>query len=377
MGATYRVTLSDVNGTPLVDVPFTSLKYSRVTNDVSTLIMELPSTFNTQLIRIPDGRVEVWRKIDGGREYLDTETTWLIKKLGFKRNAQGLVTTIVEADTPLSIFREPGRIASGYAGSAQVTFANGPADSAIKGVAIYNIGVLALLSRQLVNYISIQPDTLQAASTGGKAFAWRDCLKVMQEMAQASTANGVYCAFDIVAPTPNTLEFRTYVGQRGVDHRFPGGNNPVLLSPDMGNLGETDMRFDYRDMASVVVIGGAGQGTARVVTSQQDTTLQALSPFSYREKFIENTQTADVTKLYSDAYAALRASRPRITFTGKILDTHDTQYGVHWGWGDYVTAQDFGRSFDCRIEAVTVTVKPGADDYETVEAWLRSEVYVA
>jgi hypothetical protein len=94
MGATYRVTLSDVNGTPLVDVPFTSLKYSRVTNDVSTLVMELPSTFNTQLIRIPDGRVEVWRKIDGGREYLDTETTWLIKKLGFKRNAQGLVTTL-------------------------------------------------------------------------------------------------------------------------------------------------------------------------------------------------------------------------------------------------------------------------------------------
>jgi hypothetical protein len=104
------------------------------------------------------------------------------------------------------------------------------------------------------------------------------------------TAAGVYCAFDIVSPTTTTFELRTYVGQRGVDHRFPGGNNPVLLSPDMGNLGETDMRFDYRDMASVIVIGGAGQGTARVVTSQQDTTLQALSPFSAIARSLSRTR---------------------------------------------------------------------------------------
>ena len=117
MTASYSIYLCDPGGTRIADAGnFISLQYSRVVNDVSTLTLELPSTFNTQLIRIPDGRIEVWRRIDGGVEYLDTGITWLIKKLDFRRDAQGLVTIIVEADTPLSILREPGRIAYGFAG---------------------------------------------------------------------------------------------------------------------------------------------------------------------------------------------------------------------------------------------------------------------
>lgn len=376
MSTSYAIYLADPFGTRIADASnFLSLKYSRVVNDVSTLTLELPSNFNTQLIRIPDGRIEVWRRIDGGREYLDTEVTWLIKAMRFRRDEQGRISIIVEADTPLSILREPGRIAYGFAGTTAVTFGSGAADDHIKNVGYYNIGVLASSGRNISTYVSIQPSTAQASSVS-KAFAWRDCLKVCQELAQASTTTGIYCAFDIVAPTPTTFELRTYVGQRGVDHRFPGGNNPVLLSPDMGNLGETDMRFDYRDMASVVTIGGAGQGSARAIQDTSDATLKVLSPFSYRELFVENTQTADATALQNDAKAALRKARPRITFAGKIIETRDTKYGVHWAWGDYVTAQDFGRSFDCRIEAVTVSVNPG-NDYETIEAWLRSENYVA
>jgi hypothetical protein len=128
-------------------------------------------------------------------------------------------------------------------------------------------------------------------------------------------------------------------------------------------------------MVSYVYCGGAGQGINRAVSSARDLTLIGLSPFGQREKFIELTNTADTTTLSNEAEAELRAGRPRLSYTGKILDTPDTQYGVHWGWGDYVTVQDFGQSFDCRIEAITVSVTP-SQNYETIEAWLRSESYV-
>jgi len=376
MTTTYSVYLSDPFGIRIADASdFLSLQYSRVVNGIGQLTLELAGNFPQQYIRIPDGRIEVWRRIDGGREYLDTDTVWLIQKIRTHRDAKGTKTLIIEADTPLCIFREPGRVALGVAGSSPVTFTAAAADNQIKDVARNAITTASLSSALQRNnsVITIAPNTSQGASVA-KAFAFRECLTVMQEFAQASTTNGTYIAFDVVSQTPDTMTFQTFAQQRGVDHRFPGGNNPVFLSADFGNVGEANMALDYRDMASAVVTGGAGQGAQRVITRSQDLTLQGISPFGYREKFFEYTNTADTASLQAEGDAELRASRPRLTYSGKILDTNDTRYGVHWGWGDYVTVQDFGRSFDCRIEAITVTVRPG-DSYETVEAWLRSETY--
>jgi len=44
---------------------------------------------------------------------------------------------------------------------------------------------------------------------------------------------------------------------------------------------------------------------------------------------------------------------------------------VHWGWGDIVTAEYEGMSFDCHVEAVAVTID--ASGTEIVTGLLRSE----
>lgn len=363
--ATYSIWLCDPLGTRLALVEnFLSLKYSRTVNDVGTLTLELPSDVNTSLIRIPDGRIEVLRNVDG-REYLDTDTIWLIQAIDQKRDAAGKLTITVEAETPLRVVGEPGIFVNAFAGTANATM-TGAADSLI----------VTIFFNETNAYFNIPyVPSAGGGATISKAFAWREVLKVMQEIAQASTAQGVYVAFDILSTPTGQLFFQTFLQQRGVDHRWPNGQNPVLLSPDFGNVGEGRMRLDYHDTASLISCGGAGQGTNRAFGVAEDTTLIGLSPFGWKRKFIELTNTADTTTLTNEAYAELRACRPRLTYTGKILDTPDTRYGVHWGWGDYVTVQDFGRSFDCRIEAVTVTVQP-TQNYETVEAWLRSESYV-
>lgn len=369
----YSVFLADPFGTRIADASdFLALEYSRVVNSVSTLKLTLPGDFPTQYIINPDGRIEVWRKLKSGREYLDTDTIWLIKTVTQRIDESGLQSITIEADTPLSVLREPGRFVNYYADSAQSTYAAAPADNQIKQVARENIGSSATGTRNISAYISVDPNLSLGASVA-KSFAWRDCLKVMQEFANASTTAGTYVAFDIVADTPSDLTFRTFIQQRGTDHRFPGGINPVLISPEMGNLGETQVVEDYRDEITYVLAGGKGEGSARLTASAQDLTRQGYSPFGLREHFQNATQYDTTTGLAAEAEAILRSGRAKTIFQGRINETADTQYGVHWEWGDYVTVQAFGRLIDCRIEAVSVSVKSGSS-YEKVDAWLRGDL---
>jgi hypothetical protein len=108
-----------------------------------------------------------------------------------------------------------------------------------------------------------------------------------------------------------------------------------------------------------------------LIASAQDNTRIGVSPFGLREYFKDATQYSTTTGLSEEANAILRSGRAKTIFQGKLIDMPDSRYGVDWGWGDYVTATAFGQSIDCRIDAVSVSVKPGMA-YERIDAWLRS-----
>jgi hypothetical protein len=370
MQSMHSVYACDPFGVRLGDASaFVSLKYARVANDIGTATVVLPGRFKRQLLRAPDGRLEIWRRTANKREVLETETTWLIKKIEDSRDEQGKTVIVVEADTPLCLLKEPGRFVNWTAGSANATVTDA-LDDAIKFVARTNIGSSAGAGRDLSAYITIGPDNGLAPSDT-KSFAWRDPLLVMQEMAYSSAQQGVYLAFDMVAPTPDTLEFRTYVQQRGVDHRFPAGMNPVMIGPEFGNMGACSLTTDWRDEVTYAKAGGRGEGADRLTATAQDNIRIGTSPFGLREKFVSATQYETAVGLDGEAEAAVRQGRPKTIFRGQILDTPDTRYGVHWAWGDYVTVQAFGRLFDARIEAIEVTVEQGK---ETINAWVRSDL---
>lgn len=376
--AFYDCYLTDPYGVKLGDASnFISLKHTRTTNDVSSATLVLPyksnhfRTFNPLLIKAPDGRLEIWRRQQSTeRVILATDTIWLIKKMDYDRDDRGRETIIIEADTPLSVLREPGRMVNYTTANANSSVTDS-LDDAIKFVARTNIGSSADASRDLSAYISIAPD-LGLAPSDSKSFAWRDCLKTMQELANTSAQQGVYLAFDIVAVYSDTLmELRTYTQQRGVDHRFPSGLNPVIISPDFGNMGECTLSYDWRNEITYAQAGGRGEGAARLLASAQDDTRIGASPFGLREKFVNATMYTTTTGLQAEAESVVRTGRPKTIFRGRILDVPGCRYGVHWGWGDYVTVQAFGLSFDARIEAVTVTVKDGK---ETIDAWVRGDL---
>lgn len=374
-GASFSVYACDPFGVRLGDMSaFTALKYSRVTNDVGVMKITMPTTgrraFDTSLLRVPDGRIEIWRRLPGSaREYLDTETIWLIKKTTRARDDRGRETITIEADTPLCVLREPGRFVN-WAGTTSQAEKTDRADDMLKEIAAENIGNSSTPQRDLSALITIAPD-LGLAPSISKAFAWRSVLKTMQEIADASAQAGAYLAFDIVAPTSSTLQFRTYVQQRGVDHRYPGSVNPVIISPDFGNIGACTLSQDWRGEITYALAGGRGDGIFRLTAEAQDDARIGASPFGLREQFVTATQYTTTTGLAAEAEAVVRNGRARTLFQGKILDVPDTRYGVHWGWGDFVTVQAFGRSFDARIDAVTVSVERGK---ETIDAWVRGDL---
>ena len=60
------------------------------------------------------------------------------------------------------------------------------------------------------------------------------------------------------------------------------------------------------------------------------------------------------------------------TLTGDIEPTSGLLYGINWNWGDLVTAQVDGESFDAHLRAVSITID--REQGERVRAFVRAEL---
>lgn len=368
MSGGYRVTLFDpFGGNPLVLDEVASLTWARTVNSVGALALTLPLRY--PLARFArDGRLLVERQaVAGGAWRVVGETIWFVRRAVRATGATGERTLQVTAFDALHLLGR--RIVAYAAGSAQAS-KGGAADDLIKAVVRENLGGLATdAGRDLSGYLTVAPDVGAGASVE-KAFSRRNVLTVCQELAAASAEGGRYVAFDVVADGPDALTFRTYAGQRGADHRWPGGSPPVLLSPEAGTLEMVTTVFDATDEVTFVYVGGQGEGEARAVATATDGARAAASPFNRIEAFRDARNTEDEGALQDEAAARLREGRPRRLFEAAVVETAGLRFGVDFGFGDFVTAQHERERLDCRIETVRVAVVGGE---ERVEVRLRSE----
>lgn len=347
-------------------------EYVRAENGVGALSLTLPSRYPKSLFK-KDGAIEIWRSVDGGQPYLDTGTVWQIRRpLKVIKGSQRL-WRINCFDLNHLLKR---RVVDYAAGSAQADQSRA-ADDLGKQIVRENQGSSATdTSRSWATYLDVQANAT-AGPTVTKKFSERNVLTVLQEIAQASFNAGTYLVFDTVCSVPPgsgsamKFEFRSYTGQRGVDHRFPGGNPPLLIGPDFGNLDDIEYQEDAENEITRAIVGGQGQQAARAFRRKNDTTRQGESPFALIEAFQNATGEASTAGLDVEADALLKSGRPRRTLTGQIVPTSGLIYGVHYNWGDYVTAQVDGDSFDAHLNMVHVTRT--RDEHEEVEIWARSE----
>lgn len=371
--ADYQIVLHDPLGVQLAILDsFSVLDYTRIVNSIGALVITLPPTFDSFLFSgtdvRKDNRIAVYRSISGGQFHLDMETIWFTVFGEKVLTADGQRLTKIRCVDAIELLKR--RIVAYNSGSSQADKSATAADNFIKAIVRENLGSLATDTvRDLSAYLTVQADLAQGANVA-KAFARRNVLTVCQEVAVASETNGTYVAFDIISGAADALEFRTYTGQRGVDHRYPDGQNPILIGPEYGNLSDVRRGYDHTDEATYIYAGGQGEGASRAIGTASDATRIALSPFNRIERFNDSRLTANATQLADDAAARLRQSEPRATFTGRLIDTPATTYSLHYGFGDFVTAQFENESIDCRIQSIRVKIANGE---ETIETQLRND----
>lgn len=374
MPADYQLILYDPFGVELgVLDSFSTLDLVRKVNGVGSLVLNLPKTFDDLLftgddIR-PDNRIAVFRKVGGGGFYLEGDTQWMVVD-GYKNLSEsGERISIVKCEDAIGLLKR--RTVAYNAGSAQALKTATFADNAMKAIVDENFSTSATDTdrRLATTLLTIQANQSLGASVG-KAFARRNVLDVLIEYANASELAGTYLAFDIASQTQSTLEFRTYASQRGVDRRWPGGSNPVLLSQELGNLSGASIGYLHSQEINYVYAGGQGIESARNVQVSSDTTRIALSPFNRRESFVDARMTNTSSILIDEADAAVRAGNIKRPFSARFTENETTLYGLHVNFGDFVTAVYEGQKIDCRLNNIRLNVRGGQ---EQIDARLQGE----
>lgn len=352
--------------TIITDGQFISLSYGLKENEPGVMELVLPPTFDTTLLMV-DGIIEIYRSVDGGTLMLEGDTAWFIRKPAWFSDSGGTESVNIRAYSACDIMGR--RIVAYYAGTSYTEKISIRWDNLLREIARENYGSLATdAARNLSPWFSIEPD-LSEGTTITRAIAWREVLKAMQDIVEQVKSSGVYASFDVVRTAPATFEFRVFIGARGIDHSA-SSVNPVIVSKERHNLSQPNLEFNWEGEHNFIYGLGTGQGSDRVLQTAQDDSRIAISPFN-RQEFNRDARHAEVAaSVLAEANTALEEFRPKVIFTGTVTQTVGSLYGIHWSWGDIVTAEYRGFSFDCHLEAVTVFID--SNGTEVAEGQLRS-----
>lgn len=167
---------------------------------------------------------------------------------------------------------------------------------------------------------------------------------------------------------PDTYEFQFYTPQLGEDRRAVNidpatgtnlaGNAPHIFSPDRENVKMMRYSIKHKSSASAVYVWGAGRDASRTFGYAEDATQAGVS----RRESIRggSNQTTDAER--DDlAQEWLQSLGPVETFDFEPLDVASSMYGVHYHYGDRVTARLGDIERHKKITAVTITVSQAGE----------------
>jgi hypothetical protein len=366
----YQIVLKDANGVqlcPKID-NYVSLEYTRSANNIGAckLVMsdsDIIKTVNSWDKFKIDGRLEIWKSLNGGPMYLDGESFYLIRKVERNLSAQGEQTMTFTGQDTVSLLGRRTTNVNPLNATVNITVAD-YADDVLKDLFKNYLGSSAGAGFDLSAYIAQQIDLSHAAQIT-KQFNGRSVLQTMQEICQASANLGIYLAFDIVSDG-SAMEFRTYTGQRGKDRRASTGN-ALLIGPEVGNVLSCHFEDDHTDEATYLVNGSQ----AAIETEGRE----GISPFGRIMKMMSSSASGSTAQLLKDAQAQLRFNRSKKVFTAEMIQTEGCLYGKHYNYGDYITCSAWGQQFDAHLDALDVRIQNGEEQVNCVfrgeyQAWL-------
>lgn len=372
--ASYYLNFNSPTGIRLITLnDFVSADWVRVEKQLGKATFVVPLKYFPLISEYC--QIEIWRSVGSAAPYLEGETVWIILDYQpFVTESGEFLLQIWAVDSILVLF---SRIVAYYSGLPQTKKA-GFAGNVIKEIGAENIGSAAndytgtantgLYPRGIpANYFSIQANLNDGASIDN-SFAWANCLDAMNDIADMSATAGTYLGFDVVYDGISKLELRTYSGQRGVDHSLTGPS-PIILSPNSGNLGATNIKYSYMNESNFIYAGGQDVGTNRKMAFASAPSRLSISPLARREKWQDARQVETTAQVQDQADAALRENKGMIIFSSQIIETANCRYGIEYNFGDKLPCDFLQRSVVCRLNKIQVTVS-GAQ--ERILATLQS-----
>lgn len=363
--ARYQILIKNQSGVQVALLDdYRSLQFQKTVNDVGffTLTLDYNSSFR-EFFEF-DGQIEVKRKIPGVRDWY-TE---------FEGHIENFNTTLFSNSNFQFVV-----VGSGYNGllkrrhilwlddSVQAE-KNAAAETAMKEYVDENCTANALAaSGRLIDGeiagLSIEIDNGNGSTWQGDR-AGKNLLLVLQEIANFSQID-----FDVIGIGNALYEFRTYVDQIGddltTDELDPttglngAGNAPFIFDPARGNVQQASLQQKHRSEANVVAIYGRGQGATRDTAVESNVTAIELSPINQRETMRGGSSQSQVAQLSDLAQEWLERLQTVEKFNFVPQDTAASLYGVHYNFGDKVTAKLGDFEADKRITSITINLAGG------------------
>lgn len=368
MRAVYDIRVADDYGRRLTVLgnQWSSFRATRVVGGIGSLVLTVPYSRAMQALLRKDYRISISRTLPGGSPSLLFDQVYLIQRPVIFNSGGTDVIEIPCVDCNDLLRR---RIIPYYAGSAQ-SQVTGPIDDSMKALVRENLSTSASdydgdTSRALpAGLFTVETDHGLGPSLTA-AYAWRNLLDALRDLSDAAREGGIYTTYDIVATPGQPLQFRTYVGQCGIDRR---GIMPPL-SVQTGTLREPRLEYDWMDEITVAYAGGRGEQSDRIVQTATDTTRLAQSVFGRVEDFTQSNGETTATVL-ADAQSRLAAGRPRVVATGQYQDSGSVLFGRNINYGDLAPVQMYGVDLVARLDTVSLSATP---EGETIDCLLRGE----
>lgn len=359
----YTLYLYNPNGSLLQPFYPPTWEMVRKVNEVGTLVVQVPNTNPTLYNNFGRDMLATLARNEWGRqESLIGNTFWFLAK----KNATRDVITLTFEDAQTLLKR---RIIAYYGGDIQ-TDKQQAADDMIRVILRENFTTSADFGgadtgRNISTYLAVEPD----AATGpviAKTLEWKPVYNAVQEIVKAAEDLGTYLAFDfipLVLPGGGTFQLRAQVftQQRGVDHR-QGSAQPVYLGPDFRNLDSWEIEDDWTAEENHLYLGGEGDDMYRLILETEKTSVVNASPLGRKEGWRDFRELDVSTDLLNAGNTALAASVTRARLKGRFVENSTTKWGTHLNFGDFVTAQVNGMSFEARLNTEHRTFNPDNGD---------------
>lgn len=313
-----------------------------------------------------DGVVEFWRAGGGS---LRLEGIGFVRKLDYRQGESETILTVSGPDQNDLLNR---RIVA-YNANTSYTNKSNQADDMMRDVVRENLGASATDATRKWDGIGLSVESdLTLGPSIDLAFSRAGVLETLQKAAKASEQGGTALWFQLKPGWSSgllTLRFEVRKDYLGRDRVSEG--TPVVFGEELGNLAGAMLVEDYGEEVNYVYGGGAGNDDARYVYGLGDDGRIGRSVWNRREGWVDARNCTTEAEVQSKVKAALENGKPKLRFSGSLLEIENMRYGRDWDWGDWVSCSFVGKQFSGMVQAVRLEVDEQGN--ETIEARFEVE----